>query len=201
MPATIERTCVSCRRGIDVAARICPFCGADPETGARMDIKPLMETHFPPPPEISPLEKTANFFRTRQTLSIAILILVGAGLLAAAHQWIQRRNRMAVAPTPGVTLTELADLARQYEERAPLPLPELEFGWEGEAKRMQTFVLEPGAIAPPVEPQPAEGQPPAAVTPQQPPTTGPQTAPPPAPQQVTPSTQPAKAPPARPEPN
>lgn len=154
MPATTERTCVACRRGIDAAARLCPFCGADPESGARMDVKPIIESHFPPPPEISPLERVAHFFRTRQTLSLALLILAGAALLALAHQWIQQRNRIAVAPTPGVTLTEVADLSRQFEERKPVPVPELEFPWEGDAKRMQTFVLEPGAIAPPVEPAP-----------------------------------------------
>ena len=162
MPATTERTCVACRRGIDASARICPFCGADPETGTRMDVRPIIESHFPPPPEISPLERVANFFRTRQMMSLAFLVLVGVGLLFAAHQWIQRRNRVAVAPTPGVTLTEVADLSRQLEERTEAPVPELEFPWEGDAKRMQTFVLEPGAIAPPPEPEVPEGGTPAA---------------------------------------
>lgn len=147
-----EKTCVACRRTIDEIARTCPFCGSDPETGKKIDVKPLIESHFPPPPELSAHERVAEFLRTRQTVSVAIFVLVAVGALVAAHRWIQQRNETAVAPTPGVTLTEIADLSRQVEEREPLPLPELPFDGDGDPKRMQTFVLEPGAIAPPPEP-------------------------------------------------
>lgn len=172
MPET-EKTCVACRRAIDPAARLCPFCGANPETGQRMDVKRIVESHFPPPPPLSVVERTLQFFRTRQAVSVSLIVAVGVALLLVAHQWIQQRNRSAVAPTPGVTLTEIADLSRRIEDRSPQPLPELEFQLEGDAKKMQTFVLEPGAIAPPpdAEPQqPASGpQPQTRRAPQSPP--------------------------------
>lgn len=154
-----EKTCVSCSRAIDEHARICPFCGADPETGRKLDVKPLIESHFPPPPELTATERIAEFFRTHQMATVAVLVLVGVLALIGAHQWIQQRNENAVAPTPGVTLTEIADLARQTEERVELPLPELPFEGDGDPSRIRTFVLEPGAIAPPPEPAPGQTQP------------------------------------------
>lgn len=154
MPAT-EKTCVSCQHQIDSGARICPFCGADPETGKKMDVRPLIESHFPPPPELSPFERGTEFFRTHQTIAVALFVAIGVLALMGVHQWIQQRNRTAVAPTPGVTLTEIADLSRQIDEREEQPLPDLPFDGDGDPSRMRTFVLEPGAIAPP--PEPVEG--------------------------------------------
>lgn len=186
MPET-EKTCVSCQRLIDGGARICPFCGAEPETGKKMDVRPLLESHFPPPPELSPPQRAAEFFRTHQTVAVALLVAVGVLALMAAHQWIQQRNQTATAAVPGVTLTEIADLSRQVEERAEKPLPDLPFEGDGDPARIRTYVLEPGAIAPPPDPeQGGQAQRPAARPP------APNQGSPPAARPVNPSKNPAR---------
>ena len=43
-----EQTCRSCGHTIDGAAKLCPFCGADPATGEKVDVTPLVQEHFPP---------------------------------------------------------------------------------------------------------------------------------------------------------
>jgi hypothetical protein len=41
-------TCVACRHQIDEAAKVCPYCGADPVTGQKMDTQAMLQEVFQP---------------------------------------------------------------------------------------------------------------------------------------------------------
>ena len=45
-------------------------------------------------------------------------------------------------------LAEVTDLSGQQEQTQQLPMPALDFQFEGQSKTMRTFVLEPGAVKP-----------------------------------------------------
>ena len=36
--------CAACRRSIDAAAKLCPYCGANPVTGERIDTQAIRES-------------------------------------------------------------------------------------------------------------------------------------------------------------
>jgi hypothetical protein len=88
----MKTECRSCGHRIDASARLCPFCGADPDTGRKVDTAPILEKHFPRRAELPAKERAADFLRARQGLVVTIFILV-AGLLAIAlHQMVTRRT-------------------------------------------------------------------------------------------------------------
>ncbi|HET7711245.1 MAG TPA: hypothetical protein VFL80_04895 [Thermoanaerobaculia bacterium] len=155
-----KANCVACQRQIDEAARICPFCGADPATGAKMDTQALLQAVFQPK-QLTTSETVLEYARQRQGLVIAAAVTAGFLILAGLHQLVTMRNRSAVTDDPAVPLTEIADLSRQAPTEAPLPLPDLTFPYEGNPRRLQTYILESGAIAPttPSQTQPPGGPP------------------------------------------
>ena len=150
--------CAACRRSIDASARLCPYCGANPATGERIDTQAILQEVFRPK-ELTRSESVIEYARQRQgvviTVSVAILIV----LLAAVHSFVTTRNATDVSEAPAVPLTEIADVANQAAESAPVPLPPLDFQYEGRPQTMRTLIAEPGATPPPppqtvVPPQP-----------------------------------------------
>ncbi|MGH9457810.1 MAG: hypothetical protein ACRD2J_09260, partial [Thermoanaerobaculia bacterium] len=167
-----QKSCVACHREIDGAARICPYCGSDPETGRRFDPKPILEKNFPTR-EVTARGRITEFFRERQALVVTAVIVGVYLLIGGAHQMASRRAANADPGVPPVPLTELADL-NDAATREPLPLPELDFRWTGRAETMNVMLIEPGAVPPPPEEVAAATR---APRPQPPPATTPPAAP------------------------
>jgi hypothetical protein len=146
-----KAVCVACRHAIDAAARLCPYCGADPRTGQKIDTQAILQEEFQPR-QVSATEGVLEYARQRQGMVIALAVLVAVLILAGLHQFAIRRNR-AVSEAAGVPLTDVADLSNQTEETRPLPMPELEFQYDGRPQTMRTYIVEPGAVPPPPSPQ------------------------------------------------
>lgn len=139
-------TCVACKHQIDQAARICPYCGADPVSGHKIDTQAMVQEVFQPR-RLSKSESILEYARNRQGMFIGATVVAAFLILAALHQLVTVRNDSAVSADPAVPLTEVADLSQPEEK--PVPMPELKFRYDGEAKKMRTFVVEPGAVTPP----------------------------------------------------
>jgi len=150
--------CASCGRSIDAAAKLCPYCGADPLSGQRLvDTQAILQEVFHPR-EMSTTENVLEFARQRQGVVIAASIIAAFLVLAGLHQFVTMRNANVETESPAVPLTEIADVANQKShEVAPVPMPDLDFPYGGDPIAMRTFVVERGAVAPP--PPPAAPQP------------------------------------------
>lgn len=140
--------CAACRRSIDAAARICPYCGADPSTGERLDTQAVLQEIFRPK-EMTTSESVMEYARQRQGVVVGVSLLVAFLVLAGLHQFVTMRNDRAVTNTAAVPLTELTDLANRVDESRPQPMPELDFQYDGKPQVMRTFIVEPGAATPP----------------------------------------------------
>lgn len=154
-------TCAACSRAIDAAAKTCPYCGADPATGERVDTQALLQEIFHTR-ELSTSESVLEFARQRQGIVVAGSILVAFLVLAGLHQFATMRNASAVTDSPAVPLTEITDVPRERSAAAPVPMPELDFPFEGRPQVMRTFIVEPGAVAPTAGAPFAQPQQPAA---------------------------------------
>lgn len=191
---TDRGTCASCNRTIDAWARLCPYCGANPQTGERMDTQAILQEVFKPR-EVTTSASVLEYARQRQGAVIAIAAFVVFLLMAGLHQFATMRNATAVTDSPAVPLSELTDITNKPDEAAPVPLPELDFEYGGRPAAMRTYIIERGAITPP-EVVAAQQAAAAAAAPK------PATAPPvatPAPAGARPAT-PAPQQPARPQP-
>lgn len=140
--------CVACRRTIDAAARLCPYCGADPESGQKIDTQALLLEEFRPR-QLTKSESVLEYARHRQGTVVAVAGIVAFLLLAGVHRYVTVRNERAVANAQAVPLTEIADLSNQPDETKPQPMPELDFQYEGKPQTFRTFIVEAGAIVPP----------------------------------------------------
>ena len=159
---TDRGTCAACNRTIDASAKLCPYCGANPQTGERMDTQALLQEIFKPK-EVTASESVLEYARQRQGAVIAVTAFVVFVIIAALHQFASMRNQTAVTDSPAVPLTEITDLTNRPDDTTPRPLPELNFQYEGRPQAMRTWILEPGAIAP-APPPPAPGTVPATGT-------------------------------------
>lgn len=144
-----KSSCVSCGHSIDASAKLCPYCGADPKTGQKLDPTPLVQSHFPPKAVLPAHESFLEFLRARQSIVVALVIVSVLLVAVALHQMIIRRNLNAVSDVPAIPLTEVADLSNQPATTDELPMPELEFETEGVVRNVRTLLLEPGAVPPP----------------------------------------------------
>lgn len=159
-------TCAGCKHQIDVAARICPYCGADPQTGEKViDTQAMLQEVFQSR-EISTTEGVLQFARQRQGIIITAAVFAVLLLLAALHQFAVRRNERDVSAAAAVPLTEVTDLTSQPNETRQLPMPELQYQFDGHPQTMRTFIVEPGAVPPPgavpqpqPQPKPQQGAP------------------------------------------
>jgi hypothetical protein len=163
--AVSNGVCAACARSIDAAAKLCPYCGADPATGDRVDTQAILQEVFQTK-TLTTGETVLEYARQRQGIVIAVSLVVGFLLLAGIHQFVTMRNANAVTASPAVPLTEITDVAKLRDEAAPVPMPELDFPYEGRPQTMRTFIMERGAVAPaPALPaQPAPGATPATST-------------------------------------
>src|SRR5687768_6531651 len=155
-----ERISAACGRGIDAAAKPCPYCGADPTTGRREDTQAILQEVFRPR-EVSASESVMEYARQRQGVVIAVSAFIAFLVIAALHQYVTARNSRAVTDAPAVPLSEITDVTRRADEMAPIPMPPLDFQHDGRPKAMRTFIVESGAMTPPeiaAEQQAAQGQ-------------------------------------------
>jgi len=143
--------CAACRRSIDESARLCPYCGANPATGERIDTQAILQEIFRPK-ELTTSESVLEYARQRQGVVIGISVAVIFLVLMLVHQFVTVRNASEVSDAPAVPLTEIADVAKLSAESTQVPLPPLEFQYEGRPESMRTFIAEPGAV-PPAPPQ------------------------------------------------
>src|SRR5207248_11081018 len=150
--------CVVCRHAIDDAARVCPYCGSDPRTGEKLvDAQAILQEVFHPR-RVTATEGLMQFARQRQGIVIAIGVLAVVLLLAGFHEFVMRRNATLVSDAAAVPLTDVADLGNQQGDAQTLPMPDLKFQYDGNAKTMRSYIVEPGAVAPPEATQTAQPQ-------------------------------------------
>jgi hypothetical protein len=202
--------CAACGRNIDAFAKLCPYCGANPVTGERVDTQALLQEMFSSR-EMTTSASVLEYARQRQGVVIGVAALVAFLVIAGLHQFVTMRNATAVTDAPAVPLSEITDVTTRPEDTAPVPLPELNFQYDGRPQTMRTYIMENGATTPPevVAAQQAEAaakaaaaQPPAGAAVRPPgapgaapgaPAAQPQAARPPAmPQRVPPAQQPAR---------
>ncbi|HEX7152479.1 MAG TPA: hypothetical protein VF618_13405 [Thermoanaerobaculia bacterium] len=143
-----KAVCVACRHTIDAAARACPYCGANPQTGERIDTQAMLQEIFRPR-DMSTGESVLEYARQRQGIVIAVTVGVIFLLLVGLHQFVNMRNERDVTNNPAVPLTEITDLSNQPQEGRAVPMPDLDFQYEGRPEVMRTFILEQGATTPP----------------------------------------------------
>lgn len=188
---TSAAVCAACQRSIDASAKLCPYCGANPATGERIDTQAILQEIFRPQ-KMTTSESVIEYARQRQGVVVGVSVAVVFVLLAIVHQFVTARNANAVTDAPPVPLTEIADLANQPRETNRAVMPLLDFQYEGRPQTMRTFILERGAVVPQ---EIAAGQPPAGAAqprPGVPPATG--TA---APQPQQPAPAPVRSPQSR----
>ena len=162
-----EGSCAACRRSIDAAARLCPYCGANPETGERIDTQAILGEIFRPK-ELTTSESVLEYARQRQGVVITVSLIVGFLILAAIHQFVTMRNASSVSDAPAVPLSEIADAPKLNDSSHPAKIPDLDFQYDGRPQAMRTYIIEKGAVAPappppatqtaPPQPQPAPPQ-------------------------------------------
>lgn len=142
-----KAVCVACGHKIDAAAKLCPYCGADPKTGQKVDTEALLrdEFHLQPRARFNIVE----IARQRQGIVVAVGVIVVLVILAALHQFVTARNATAVATGPAVPLSDITDLGNQASDATQLPMPDLKFQYDGNPHAMQTYIAEPGAVTPP----------------------------------------------------
>ena len=145
---TDRANCAACSRTIDAAARICPYCGADPTTAERpVDTQAIVQEVFHPK-EVSTSDSVMEFAKQRGGIVITVALVVLFLILGGLHQFVTARNASAVTDTPPIPLTELTDVTRR-EDAAPVPMPEIDFQYDGRPDAMRTFIAERGAVPPP----------------------------------------------------
>jgi hypothetical protein len=140
--------CSSCSRQIDAAAKICPYCGADPSTGEKLDTQAILEEVFRPR-RMTTSESVIEYARQRQGVVIAISAFVLFAVLTLLHQFVTARNASAVSAAAAIPLTEVADLSNRPAETETVELPKLDFQYDGNPRRLRTMIVEQGAVTPP----------------------------------------------------
>jgi len=151
--------CAACKHAIDAAARVCPYCGANPATGEKVDTASILLEEFKPR-SMTTSESVIEYARHRQGIVLAIGLALAFLILAGLHQFATMRNNSAVASGPAVPLSDVADLSDQPHETQQLPMPPLKFEYDGKPQAMRTFIVEPGTIAAPATPTPPPPPPP-----------------------------------------
>jgi hypothetical protein len=146
--STAQGVCAACNRTIDTTAKLCPFCGANPQSGERLDTQALMQEVFRPR-EMTTSDTVIEYARQRQGVVIAISVFVGFLIIAVIHQFVSSRNASVESDLPAVPLTEITDVTKKGADITPVALPELDFQYDGTPRRMRTYVVERGATTPP----------------------------------------------------
>src|ERR1043165_7822695 len=96
-------TCVSCSHEIDAVAKLCPYCGADPRTGAKPDTKAVLQEMFPQR-GAKKQQGVIEYARQRQGVLAVLGAFVVVLLLLGVHEFVSRRNQSAVNAASAVPL-------------------------------------------------------------------------------------------------
>lgn len=147
MSETDRIVCVACSHEIDAAAKLCPYCGADPRSGAKPDTEAILQEMFPQRGGTKS-DGVMEYARQRQGILAVLGALLVVLLLAGVHELVSRRNLHAVNAAAAVPLTDVTDLNNQPDETKPQPIPDLQFQYDGRPQTMRTLIVEPGAVAP-----------------------------------------------------
>ena len=147
-------TCVSCKHDIDAAAKLCPYCGADPRSGEKVDTQAVMEEVFKPRTPLTRSESVIEYARQRQGVVVTFGAFAVIALLVGLHAFVTHRNQTEVTAASAIPLAEVTDVSSQNDAQQSTPMPDLQFKYEGHPQTMRTYVTEPGAVAP-VTSQPA----------------------------------------------
>jgi hypothetical protein len=156
----VSINCVTCHHDIDDAAKVCAYCGSDPRTGEKIIDAQAMLSEVFKPKRTTRAASLLEFARQRQGTVVAAAVVVGFLLLAGLYQFAVRRNDTAIANGSGVPMTEVTDVSDQGDENKPMPMPEMQFQYDGHPQAMRTYIVEPGATPPPA-PAPVPPAPPA----------------------------------------
>ncbi len=143
-----QAVCAACNRSIDSVAKVCPYCGADPATGERLDTQAILQEVFRPK-SLTTSESVFEYARQRQGIVIAVSAFIAFLIIAAIHQYVTMRNSTSVTDSPAVPLTEITDVTKKNDETAQIALPDLDFQYGGRPRSMRTYVVERGAVTPP----------------------------------------------------
>ncbi|HEX2833061.1 MAG TPA: zinc ribbon domain-containing protein [Thermoanaerobaculia bacterium] len=143
-----QGVCAACNRAIDASAKLCPYCGANPATGDRLDTQAILQEVFRPK-ETTTSQNVLEYARQRQGVVVTISAILGFLLLAALHAFVTRRNDSDVSGAPAVPLSEVTDIANKPDETTPQTMPNLDFQYDGKPQAMRTFIVEPNAVTPP----------------------------------------------------
>ena len=73
MSETDRIVCVACSHEIDAAAKLCPYCGADPRSGVKADTEAILQEMFPRR-HAAKSESVIDYARQRQ----GIVAVIGA---------------------------------------------------------------------------------------------------------------------------
>ena len=160
--------CAACNRAIDATAKLCPYCGANPQSGERLDTQALLQEVFRPR-EVSTSDTVIEYARQRQGVFIAVSVFVGFLIIAGIHQFVTKRNANVASDLPAVPLSEITDVTKKSDDMTPVPMPSLDFQYDGSPQRMRTFIVERGAVPPPEVAAATQTAPPVPPKPQQPP--------------------------------
>ena len=117
--------CVACKHSIDASARLCPYCGANPATGEKIDTAAIMQEVFKPK-QMTTSQSVLEYARHRQGIVIFGGLALAFLILAGLHQYATLRNNTAVSNGPAVPLSDVADLSGQPQENQQLPMPPLQ---------------------------------------------------------------------------
>ena len=139
--------CVACKHTIDAVARVCPYCGANPATGEKLDTQAIVQEIFKPK-QMTRSESVIEYARSRQGFVIAGGLAIAFLILAGLHQIATNLNASAAANSQAVPLSDVADLSNQPQDNQPIPMPPLDFQYDGHPQTMRTYIVEPGAVAP-----------------------------------------------------
>jgi hypothetical protein len=166
--------CAACNRAIDATAKLCPYCGANPQSGERLDTQAIVQEVFRPR-EMSTSDSVIEYARQRQGVFIAVSVFVGFLVIVGIHQFVTQRNANVASDLPAVPLSEITDVTKKSDDMTPVPMPDLDFQYDGSPQRMRTFIVERGAVVPPEvaaaqQPPPPAQQSQVPPKPQQPPT-------------------------------
>jgi hypothetical protein len=143
-----QGVCAACNRTIDAAAKLCPYCGANPATGERLDTQAILHEVFRPK-ETTTSQNVMEYARQRQGVVVTVSAILGFLVLAGLHAFVTRRNISDVSGAPAVPLSEVTDVANRPDEATPQTMPNLEFQYDGKPQTMRTFIVEPNATTPP----------------------------------------------------
>lgn len=117
-------------------------------TGERLDTQAIMQEIFRPK-TLTTSESVMEYARQRQGIVIAVSSFVAFLIIAAIHQYVTVRNSTAVMDTPAVPLTEITDVTKKSDETVQIAMPDLDFQYDGQPRRMRTYIVERGAVMPP----------------------------------------------------